>query len=46
MAERIQDAAQLARRFRGTPYETASLAYLRAQIEQAQHTTSGKKKSL
>lgn len=41
MAERIDEAAQLVLRFRGTPYETASLAYLRAQIEQAkkQRTT-------
>jgi hypothetical protein len=38
MAERIEEAAQLARRYRGTVYETASIAYLRAQIEQARQT--------
>ncbi len=34
-AERIEEAAQMMRRYRGTLYETASIAYLRAQIEQA-----------
>ena len=38
MGERLEEAAQLARRFRGTLYETAALAYLRAQIEQARQT--------
>lgn len=35
MAQRIDEAAQLMLRFRGTSYEAASLAYLRAQMEQA-----------
>ena len=42
IAERIEEAARLARRYHGTPLEIPALAYLRAQVEQArkhQHRT-------
>jgi hypothetical protein len=39
-AERIQEAIEMIRRFQATPYEAASLAYLRAQIEQARKARS------
>lgn len=35
-AVRIDEAHRLVRRFLGTSYEPAALAYLRAQVEQAQ----------
>lgn len=34
-AVRIDEAHQLVRRFIGTEYQQAALAYLRAQVEQA-----------
>jgi hypothetical protein len=33
MAERIQEGLNLVRRFVGTPYEAAAIAYLAAQVE-------------
>jgi hypothetical protein len=33
MAERLQEGLKLLRRFVGTPYEAAALAYLAAQVE-------------
>lgn len=36
LAERIDEAHRLVRRYLETPYEAAAMAYLAAQVEQAQ----------
>lgn len=41
MAERLDEAARIAQRYRGTSFEDAAIAYLRAQIEQARKHDNG-----
>lgn len=35
MTTRISEAAAMIKRYHGTPWEAAAMAYMRAQIEQA-----------